>query len=120
MKRLLFITLLMLSVSYSFAQQKNSSGWTFHKKEYSKTITKTKASPNPFYEQTTIIFESSQPQTIIFSVKNLLGKVVHSERLQAKQGENRIPFRRKNLQQGVYIYSIQTANEVVVKRLVVR
>lgn len=120
MKRLLFIILLTVSFSYSFAQQKSSAGWVFDKKERSKTITEVKASPNPFYEQTSILFQSNQKQPVIFSVKNLLGKEVYSKRIEARKGRNSIFFHRGSLQKGIYIYSLQSRNEVTIKRLVIR
>lgn len=120
MKRLLLIFLFTLSLGFSFAQQKSDFGWGIEKKEHPKTITNVKASPNPFYNQTSVVFKSSKTQIILFSVKNLLGKVVYSKKISAKNGENRIPFYRNKLQKGMYIYSLQTNNEVVVKRIVIK
>lgn len=118
MKKLLFIWLFLFTVSFSVAQQwKNTP---VKNKTTIKTITEVKVTPNPFYENTTIIFNSTKRQPVIFSVKNLLGKIVYSERIEAQIGENKIPFRRNSIQKGMYLYSLQTSYEAVVKRLVVR
>jgi len=120
MKKILLITFLLL-FSFSFAQQSEREGINgIYNKEVPKTITVVSASPNPFTAYTSINFKSSEPQAITFSVKNLLGKIVYSENIRAKQGINKIPFRRNSLQRGMYIYTLQTENEIVSKRFVIK
>lgn len=120
MKKLLFILFLFIT-GFSFAQQKGNSN--VHNERYyeaPKTIVAVKVTPNPFYEDAKIIFNSKKPQEVIFSVKNLLGKVVYSKQVKVKRGKNTILFQRNSLQSGMYLYSLQTPYEVVIKRLVIR
>ena len=120
MKKILLITFLFF-FSFSFAQQterEDNNG--IYNKEIPKTITVVSANPNPFIANTSINFKSSTPQAIVFSVKNLLGKMVYSENIRAKIGFNKIPFRRNSLQRGMYIYTLQTENEIVSKRFVIK
>ncbi len=103
-KKLLFITFLLIT-TVGFSQ---------------KTLEKLSAAPNPFTKTTTISFESKSSQTIIFSVKNILGRKVYYRTFLAKKGRNTIPFSKNNLQSGIYIYTILTHKETVSKRLVIR
>ncbi len=122
MMRKLLLILCLFTVGFSFAQQRNSNRNVHNERFFKKpkTITTVKVTPNPFYEDTKIIFNSTKPQEVIFSVKNLLGKVVYSKQIKVKRGENNIFFQRNKLQSGMYLYSLQTTSEVVVKRLVIR
>ncbi|TYP97055.1 putative secreted protein (Por secretion system target) [Tenacibaculum adriaticum] len=104
-KKLLFISFLLLS-SISFSQE--------------KSIEKLVASPNPFSNSTTISFNSTNNQTVLISVKNVLGKTVFSKEIEAVEGRNTFPFRRNDLSSGMYIYAIQSNKEFISKRFVIR
>ncbi len=119
MKKLLFITLLLFLSSPIIAQQ-HIWKTTVVKKVALKTLTVVTAYPNPFQVSTRINFTSSEIQIVTFTVKNLLGKTVFMERIHTKKGRNYIPFKREDLQNGMYIYSLQTDTEIVSKRLVIR
>lgn len=104
-KKLLFLFIILFS-SIGFSQE--------------KSIEKFVASPNPFSSSTTISFNSLQRQNVLVIVKNVLGKTVFTKRLDAKIGENKIPFNRNNLRAGMYIYAIQSNKEFLFKRFVIR
>ena len=119
MKKLLLITLL-LSVTFSFAQQKNENPADPPNNEPPKAILSVSASPNPFNVRTKIIFRLKEGNLVEFSVKNLLGKTVYFEKVDGKEGLNTIVFDKDNLIKGMYIYSIQIENQVISKRLIIR
>lgn len=84
------------------------------------SIKKVSAYPNPFTTNTKISFVTTKFQTIKFSIKNLLGKTVYTEEIEAEEGKNIIPFYRNSLKKGMYIYTLQSENEVVSKRLIAK
>ena len=112
MKKLLLIAFLFISAS-AFAQQTKVV-------DDEKTISKVTSSPNPFTSNTKISFYNSKSQDVILTVKNLLGKTVYTFTFDSKKGNNSIPFYRDGLVSGIYIYSIQTDEEIISKRLVIR
>ena len=85
-----------------------------------KSLTKLSAVPNPFVNETKITFVSETDQTIVLSIKNVLGKTVYTDRLKVKKGKNSIPFSKGNLRSGMYIYAIQNNKELVSKRFVIK
>lgn len=103
-KKVLF-TLFLFSATLAFSQ---------------KSLTKLSAVPNPFVNETKINFISDADQTVILSVKNVLGRTVYSRRLKVKKGKNSIPFSKDNLRSGMYIYAIQNSKELVSKRFVIK
>ena len=119
MKKLLLITFL-LCFSFSFAQQNEKETFIVKKKKPQITLLAVSAYPNPFNVTTKINFRSTKIQIIEFTVKNLLGKTLYHEQVNSKIGYNTIPFKRDNLQKGMYIYTLQTKSEIISKRLVIR
>ncbi len=119
MKKLLLI-LFLFTFTFSFGQQNSNAVGSMNKNEPIETIYSLAAYPNPLTIKTKINFTSTITQEVEFSVKNILGKTVYLEKLEAKLGYNSIPFNRNNLPQGMYIYSIQTENEMVSKRLIIK
>jgi hypothetical protein len=119
MKKLLLITLL-LSVTLSFAQQNNENDTNPDNNEPPKVILSVSASPNPFTIRTKIHFDLSEAKLVEFSVKNLLGKTVYFQKMDAKKGLNSLVFDKDDLNKGMYIYSIQIEDQIVSKRLIIR
>jgi len=103
-KKVLF-TLFLFSATLAFSQ---------------KSLTKLSAVPNPFVHETKINFVSDADQTIVLSVKNVLGRTVYSRKLKVKKGKNSIPFSKDDLRSGMYIYAIQNNKELVSKRFVIK
>lgn len=119
-KKLLFI-LIILSSAIGFAQ--NSDAGVVASKQQTqgeKSITNLSASPNPMMVKSSITFESTVSQIVIFEVKNILGKSVVKQKVQTTAGLNEINFLKDNLPAGMYLYSIQTDSEILTKRLVIK
>jgi len=114
MKKLLLIAILFISI-VAFAQQTKVVD-----NANQKTILKVTSSPNPFTNSTQITFYNKKDQKVILTVKNLLGKTVYTLILNSRKGNNSIPFYRDDLVSGIYIYSIQTDEEIISKRLIIR
>lgn len=85
-----------------------------------KTLKKLTAAPNPFSSTTTIKFNATKSQAVFLVIKNVLGKTVFSKTYTVKIGVNKIPFKRNDLQSGIYIYAIRSRNEIISKRLVIK
>lgn len=119
MKKILLITFLIFT-TISFAQQNESEIGTSKKIKQISTLTDVSASPNPFSEKTRINFKSTMVQPIKFAVKNLLGKTVFIKNIETKKGNNILNFDRNNISKGMYIYTLQSENEIISKRLVIR
>ena len=122
MRKILLI-LYIFTFTFSFAQQSSSEGSIVNKNTPNtpvESIFSLAAYPNPLTVKSKINFTSTTSQEVVFSVKNILGKIMYSERLETKAGFNSIQFNRNNLPQGMYIYSIQTENEIVSKRLIIK
>lgn len=93
---------------------------TFSSFSQKKSLDKLVASPNPFVNNTTVFVSSKANQTVVLTVRNILGKTVYSKRIKLFNGRNSIPFQRNNLKSGMYIYAIQTNKEIISKRFVIR
>ncbi|PQJ77873.1 T9SS type A sorting domain-containing protein [Polaribacter porphyrae] len=104
-KKLLF-ALFLISTTIAFSQ-KNS-------------IEKLTAAPNPFTHSTTITFSAVKKSTVIFTVKNVLGKTVYKTNLKTVVGKNSIPFSKGSLKTGIYIYSLQNEKNIISKRIVIK
>lgn len=104
-KKLFFILFLCI-VSLGFSQEKSI-----------QTLT---AFPNPFKNSTQITFQSDGKSSVIFSVKNILGKTVHQEKIKTTKGKNTLPFSRGDLAAGIYIYTIRNTKNNISKRFVIQ
>lgn len=115
-KLLLFIFLILISSSV-LAQQKEENEVVRDSTTVIKDIV---ALPNPFSVTTKIKFQAQSELEIEFSVKDLIGNIVHFQKYTTKKGLNMIPFYRDKLSSGIYIYSIKTNTEIISKRIVVK
>ena len=115
-KLLLFIFLFTIS-TVAFAQQKEVNAVT---KDSTTVIKDIVASPNPFSVTTKIKFYTRAVFEIDFSVKDLIGNVVFSQKYTTHIGLNTIAFYRDKLDSGIYIYSIKTNSEIISKRIVIK
>ena len=76
--------------------------------------------PNPFNSNTEISFNSPNILPAYLVVRNELGQQVYAQKLQAVQGTNTVDFSRNNLPQGMYFYSIQTGDNIITRRMVIK
>jgi hypothetical protein len=104
-KKLLF-TLFLLVSTFAFSQE--------------KSIDKLSAVPNPFTNSTKITFNSVSDSPIIFTVKNVLGKTVFTQKIKTVKGKNSVPFSKGNLSTGIYIYTLQNKKQITSKRFVIQ
>ena len=112
MKKLVYI-LLFIFISVNSFGQKNDDNMSIE-------LTSINVYPNPFNENTKISFYSSQNSLITFIVQDVLGNIVKSEKILLNKGENTIPFYKKKLSSGIYIYSLKTKDNIISKRFVIK
>lgn len=106
MKTKILFTLLLFVTVIAFSQE--------------KSIDKLSAVPNPFSNSTKITFNSADNSNIIFTVKNVLGKTVYTQKVKTVKGKNSVPFYKGNLSTGIYIYTLQDKKQITSKRFVIR
>lgn len=104
-KKILIFTFFILS-TVAFSQQ--------------KAIKSVRVSPNPFSQKTVFYFNLTNKEDITITVKNVLGKTVFNKSYTVSSGNKEIPFYKNNLKPGMYIYAIQTRNQVISKRFVIK
>lgn len=119
-KKLLFTLFLLTFSTAIFAQQDQDALDKALLENSLSGIHDVVASPNPFSVTTRIRFKSVEAMEIDFYVKDLLGNIIHSEKVKAKRGANSIPFYRDELESGIYIYSLKSKSVVISKRIVIK
>ncbi len=85
-----------------------------------KSIDNLQSSPNPFTENTEISFDSTKEQGVLLVVKNIIGKTVFNKTYWTRKGKRRIFFERKDLKPGIYIYTVQSQDNVISKRFIIK
>ncbi|UMB60458.1 T9SS type A sorting domain-containing protein [Lutibacter sp. A80] len=119
MKKLLLITFLLI-ITFSYAQEKDTRVVIKNNEPITTTLLSLSASPNPLTIRTRINFTSTKNQSVEFTVKNLVGKTVYLKKINAKKGLNSFQFNKNDLNNGMYIYSLQSDSEIISKRLIIR
>ncbi len=78
--------------------------------------------PNPYNEQTTILFSLNRPETIKITLYNILGGKISTilhEHMEA--GEHQVLFKRpENLPDGIYLYTVEAGNKSRSMRMIIR
>lgn len=75
--------------------------------------------PNPFVERTTLEFQMAQPGNVTIRLFDLLGAEVRSMRVAGKAGLNRVVLNAQGLQDGLYLYKLETGRTSFTGRMVV-
>ncbi len=75
--------------------------------------------PNPFDHVTNIKFNTETSVDAEFYVMNLLGEMVHTQKLKSNVGENNIKFDGSDLNEGIYMYTLQVGEKKITKRMVI-
>jgi len=75
--------------------------------------------PNPFNGSTTIKFNSPVAETVNFHVYDMIGRQVHSSKINAVTGVNTINYTSEKLAPGAYFYSIANGKNSITKRMIV-
>lgn len=73
--------------------------------------------PNPFANRTHIEFGVAKSGPVKVKVFNLLGEELWSTTVQAKAGNNRVPFEAGVLSEGVYLYKVEAGQSVYTGRM---
>lgn len=76
--------------------------------------------PNPFANKTNIKFHLDNGQAVNITISNMIGQEVYSTRILGSPGENVFEFNANELNEGIYIYSVDTGSYTLTKRMVVR
>jgi hypothetical protein len=76
--------------------------------------------PNPFSSGTEISFNMESAQPAILKVSNELGQMVYLKKLSATAGQNTVSFNRENLPSGIYFYNIQSGQNTITRRMVIK
>lgn len=74
--------------------------------------------PNPFAANTMIEFQLARVGDVRVRVFSLLGEELWVRNVTGKAGVNRIPFERGDLQDGVYLYKVETGRDAFTGRMV--
>jgi hypothetical protein len=75
--------------------------------------------PNPFATRTAFEFDLAHPQVVNVRVFNLLGEELWKQRVQGKAGANKVPFESGDLQEGVYLYKVESGKDTFTGRMVI-
>ncbi|MCF8461766.1 MAG: T9SS type A sorting domain-containing protein [Flavobacteriales bacterium] len=77
-----------------------------------------KNQPNPFTGNTVISFELKENvASLQFAVYDVLGAIVHSEKLNPTVGNNRINYSSNGLPTGIYVYTLSDGNTIVTRKM---
>lgn len=76
--------------------------------------------PNPTADILNIKFHSEFPQTIDFELVSAIGQIVHTYRLEAKQGNNHLYFRTSLYPTGQYILRIKQGNNITTNKVIIK
>lgn len=77
------------------------------------------AYPNPTTGNTTIEFAMGYSSDVTFTVTNLLGEVVNTQKLAGVNGLNTIKLDASNFSNGIYLYTITDGVNTIAKKLTV-
>ena len=75
--------------------------------------------PNPFTGNTTIKFSMPTAGSVDFTVFDMIGKRVYSEKIQAQAKANIISFSSEKLAPGSYFYSLSNGTKTITKKMIV-
>ncbi|MFI5163839.1 MAG: T9SS type A sorting domain-containing protein [Bacteroidia bacterium] len=87
--------------------------------ENPKTETLLQNNPNPFYDKTEISFSTEDNGTAQLKIYNLIGSVVQQSDVKVRKGMNKIEVDAKNLDSGIYFYSVIYGNNTITHKMVV-
>jgi hypothetical protein len=74
--------------------------------------------PNPFNGSTTVSFELKEAvSNVQFSVYDVLGNLVHAEKLASSKGTNTHVFSAEGLSSGIYVYTIADGANTITRKM---
>ena len=77
-------------------------------------------SPNPFTQQTNILFELPEAGSTTIMIHDNTGKVVQTHTANYDKGSNLFTFNQNNLASGVYYYTIKAGKFNATKKMIIR
>lgn len=75
--------------------------------------------PNPFSGKTTIKFSVPSDDKVKICVYNVIGKVVLDKKVNAVRGDNEVEIDGRQLQDGMYFYTVEYKGKTVTRRMMV-
>ncbi len=75
--------------------------------------------PNPFTGKTTISYTVLNGSEVVFAVYNVMGELVKGAHYSASQGVNTIELNARELNSGIYFYTLSNGTETISKRMIV-
>lgn len=75
--------------------------------------------PNPFSNNTEVLFTLPGEGNVNFKVYNMLGKEVYNTTVAGNPGDNRIPVSAEKLTSGIYLYTLTYNNTTITKKMIV-
>lgn len=84
------------------------------------SLTLNQNNPNPASAYTNLTFQVASVQDVTISVCNLVGEVVYQKDIKAKRGENQFRLETSAFETGVYLYSIQTMDKKLTRKMIVQ
>ena len=76
--------------------------------------------PNPFNHQTNVQFHQPQNGTARFFVMDMTGRIVYQSSAYYPEGDHIITFSNSVLASGLYFYGIESGNERLMRKMVIR
>jgi hypothetical protein len=106
-----------LTVDYYFIQVDSTTGIA-DLSEARFNVSQNK--PNPFSHNTTIEFSTPSHDNFILKVSNILGKIVYTKNIIAQRGINKITFSGRDLDSGIYFYSLTNGKNAITRRMIIQ
>ena len=76
--------------------------------------------PNPFNNSSNIHFGNDKNTEVLFSVYDVLGNLVFTERIKSIIGHNEYIFERGSLESGIYTYTLFNGEKVISKNIIIQ
>ena len=76
--------------------------------------------PNPFNHSSNIHFGCEKDTEVLFSVYDLLGNLVYTDKIQSVIGHNEYVFERGNLVSGLYTYTLFNGDKYISKNIIIQ
>ncbi len=77
-------------------------------------------SPNPAFNNTSVLVTSETPGVINLRISNVLGQVVHTQSVNNSALAHTFNFDVSNFDSGIYFYTIEIGNKAVTKKMLVK
>lgn len=84
------------------------------------TLTGMALYPNPANNQVTVAISSNETANATLSIYNLMGQCVYAESVNVMEGSNFIPVNISNLNTGIYMVNVKTAQGTSTQKLIVK